>query len=69
MNLEKQYLESMQTARDRVAVLDAPQAREALTAVMEAVSHLHMLVMQQQAGTAKELFDLRQQMSNVLYES
>jgi hypothetical protein len=68
-SLEEQYLASVQTARARVEAVPDPAAREALEAVLESVSRLHMMLMKHESVTTKALFDMEGRMNNVLFNT
>ncbi|MDH5527030.1 MAG: hypothetical protein OEY97_06930 [Nitrospirota bacterium] len=67
MTLEEQYLTSMGTARDLVMRVSETDTREALEAMLDAMSRVHMLLMQHQSETMQSLFDLKEQVDNVPY--
>jgi len=64
--LQEQYLASVQIARDKVGAVPDPGAREALEAVLDTVSRLHMMLMKHESGTTKALFELEGRFNNVL---
>lgn len=66
-SLDEQYLTSLQTARGKVEAVADPGAREALEAVLDTVSRLHMMLMKHESLTSKSLFDLEGRINNVLF--
>jgi hypothetical protein len=65
-SLEEQYQASLQMARAKVEAVNDPDAGEALEAVLDTVSRLHMMLVKHESGTTKALFDLEGRINNAL---